>query len=322
MTSPVTRILFLLLIVSVCSCKNHSNQEEEMPIYKAQVAYEIKAALGEGALWNHTTKEFYWVDIEGKTFNIFNPSSGTNKVYPTPSRAGTVVPYTANEVILAMEDGIHSMDLKTGETKMLTDMSADLEGSRLNDGKCDPSGRLWVGSMHFNQTKGAAKLFMVDQKLEYIAKKDSVTISNGIVWSKDRKTMYYIDTPTAEIKAYDYDDTSGAISNERVVVKVQSEMGFPDGMTIDEEDKLWVGMWSGNAVLRFDPETGKVIGEIEVPAKNVTACAFGGENLDVMYITTASLGMSAEEEEQLPKAGSIFKVALDVKGVPSNFFKQ
>lgn len=322
MFTPFQRILFLSLIVSIFSCKNSSEHREEMTVYQAELAYEIKAALGEGALWNYKTQEFYWVDIEGKTFNIYNPSTGKNKVFQTPSRAGTVVPYSDDEVVLALENGIHSLNLQTSETALLTDMSPELDGRRLNDGKCDPSGRLWVGSMHFDQIKGTAKLFMIDHDSSYVTKKDSVTISNGIVWSSDKKTMYYIDTPTSEIKAYDYDNDTGSISNERVVVKIAKELGSPDGMTIDAEDKLWVGMWNGNAVLRFDPESGKVIGKVTVPAHNVTACAFGGKDLNTLYITTASLDMTQEEQEQLPLSGSLFKVTLNVKGVKTNFFKQ
>ena len=149
---------------------------------------------------------------------------------------------------------------------------------------------------------------------------DSVTISNGIVWTKDAATMYYIDTPSAEIKAFDYDKNTSTISNERTAVKVPVTMGFPDGMAIDEEDMLWVGLWNGNSVVRFDPNTGKIISKIEVPAHNVTACAFGGPNLDKLYITTASVDMTKEENAKYPMAGSVFIADPGVRGVKSDFF--
>jgi sugar lactone lactonase YvrE len=150
---------------------------------------------------------------------------------------------------------------------------------------------------------------------------DSISISNGIVWTKDKKTMYYIDTPTLEIKAFDYDDVTGAISNPRVAVQVNDSLGYPDGMAIDENDKLWVGMWNGNAVICFDPITGEMVSKIEVPAHNVTSCAFGGKNLDTLYITTAREDMSDEEHAKYPLAGSLFKAVPGVKGVKSTFFK-
>ncbi|MEM7187208.1 MAG: SMP-30/gluconolactonase/LRE family protein, partial [Bacteroidota bacterium] len=150
---------------------------------------------------------------------------------------------------------------------------------------------------------------------------DSVTISNGLVWTKDAKTFYYIDTPTGVIRAYDYDPVWDTISNPRDAVTVPESLGFPDGMAIDAENKLWVGLWNGNAVARFDPETGELISKIEVPAHNVTACAFGGPNLDKLYITTASLDMTEEEKERYPLAGSIFVADPRVKGVKSTLFK-
>ncbi len=222
--------------------------------------------------------------------------------------------------MIALEDGVHKMNLQTGESTLFTDMKSELLGSRLNDGKCDPAGRFWVGSMHFKQEKGKANLYTISSENILQKKIDSVTISNGIVWTSYKKTMYYIDTPTSTIKAFDYNNETGEISNGKIAVKIPTSLGFPDGMTIDEENMLWVGMWNGNAVIRFNPVTGKVISKIEVPAHNITSCAFGGENLDILYITSASVDMTAEEIEKYPLAGSIFKVKPGVKGVNSNFY--
>ena len=176
--------------------------------------------------------------------------------------------------------------------------------------------------MHLNQEQGRAKLYKIDGHGNATAMIDHVTISNGIVWTKDMETMYYIDTPTKQIKAYDFDIKTQTISNERVAVEVPEEMGFPDGMTIDENDHLWVGMWNGNAVICFDPKKGELIDKIEVPAHNVTSCAFGGENLDILYITTASLDMTDREKKEFPLAGSLFMAKPGVKGVIGNYFKR
>ena len=200
-------------------------------------------------------------------------------------------------------------------------MAVPLKGRRFNDGKCDPAGRFWVGSMHMQQKTGEASLYTFDAHGNTEIKKDSVTISNGIVWTADKKTMYYIDTPTAQIKAFDYDNSTGAISNERIAVTVSENLGFPDGMTIDSEDMVWVGMWNGNAVIRLNPKTGEVLQKIEVPAHNVTSCAFGGENLDTLYITSATVDMTDEEKKEFPLAGSVFKVKPGVTGVKASFFK-
>lgn len=182
------------------------------------------------------------------------------------------------------------------------------------------SGILLFISMHLEQTKPHASLYKVNP--EGLATKmiDSVTISNGIVWTSDAKTMYYIDTPTSKIMGYDFDFNTGTISNERVAVEVSLEDGYPDGMTIDSENMLWVGLWNGNAVARYNPITGELISKIEVPAHNVTACAFGGENMDILYITTASVDMTPEEQKLWPLSGSVFKAVPGVKGVNASFF--
>lgn len=308
-------------ILLLFSCNTKKENVTITNALQAELEYKIEAKLGEGAIWNTNTQELYWVDIEGKKLHTYNPETQQNTTSNTPSRIGTVVPTIKKDtVVVALQDGIYFMNTKTGDLKLLSDVEQQLTSNRFNDGKCDPSGRLWVGSVALDETTGAANLYMVDALGNAELKKDSVTISNGIVWTKNKKTMYYIDTPTAEIKAYDYEDTTGEISNERVAVKVPNSLGFPDGMTIDENDHLWVAMWNGNAVICFDPKTGKVISKIEVPAHNVTSCAFGGKNFDILYITTASVDMTTEEHKKSPLAGSIFKAKPNVKGLKATNF--
>ncbi|RIA10302.1 sugar lactone lactonase YvrE [Flavobacteriaceae bacterium MAR_2010_72] len=321
-----TPIVVIVLSISFISC--HTKKKQEIPSEvvntlknKAILEYKINAQLGEGAFWNHDTQELYWIDIEAKQLHIYNPKTTNNRTLETPSRVGTVVPIDQTSAVVALEDGIYTINTSTGVTTLLSNVEQDLPSNRFNDGKCDPSGRLWVGSMGLKQLPFDANLYMIDAKGQASLKLDSITISNGIVWTKDKTTMYYIDTPTLEIKAFDYDDATGAISNPRVAVKVADSLGYPDGMTIDEHDNLWVGMWNGNAVLCFDPKTGHVISKIEVPAHNVTSCAFGGATLDTLFITTASIDMSEEEQQQYPLAGSVFKAVPGVKGVKSTFFK-
>ncbi len=308
------------------NCK--SNKKEEMPTEivnelknKAILEYQIKAELGEGSYWNYNTQELYWIDILSNQLHIYNPKTKSNRSLTTPSNIGTVVPIDNSKAVVALQDGIYIINTNSGEATLLSDAERDIKTNRFNDGKCDPSGRLWVGSMAYEQTSKVANLYMINGKGEATLKLDSVTISNGIVWTKDKKTMYYIDTPTFEIKAFDYDNATGDISNPRVAVKVSDSLGYPDGMAIDENDKLWVGMWNGNAVICFDPITGKMVAKIDVPAHNVTSCAFGGKDLDTLFITTARVDMTDEEHAKYPLAGSLFKAVPGVKGVKSTFFK-
>lgn len=314
----IKKLIAVVFLFGLFSCK--SVQEKQVS-NNAVLEYKVEAQLGEGAFWNYKTQELYWIDIEGKKLNVYNPKSKTNKVINTTSRIGTVVPIDENHVLSALEDGVYVTNTTTRISKLLTDMSTVLKDARLNDGKCDPAGRFWVGSMHFKQEKGKAKLFTIDELGKLNVKIDSVTISNGIVWTTDKKTMYYIDTPTSQIKSYDFDNETGVISNPKVAVQIPLSLGFPDGMAIDAEDMVWVGMWNGNAVIRFNPKTGEVLQKIDVPAHNITSCAFGSQNLDVLYITSARVDMTPEELIKYPLSGSVFKVIPGVKGVKSSFYK-
>lgn len=311
----ISLLVFLFLIIT---CK-----KKEYTEYNVQLVYETPSKLGEGAIWNYKTNELYWIDIEGKKLHIYQPEKNINKSINMPCRIGTVVPTKkVNKAVIALEDGIYIVDTKTDELSVLSDVESDIVENRFNDGKCDPNGNLWVGSMHFAQSKPNANLYKINELGKATKMLDNITISNGIVWSKDAKTMYYIDTPTKKIRAFDFDNNTSTISNERVVVKVDEKDGYPDGMTIDENDMLWVGMWNGNAVAQFNPKTGALVQKIQVPAHNVTSCAFGSENLDELYITTASVDMTADEKQKFPLAGSVFKVKLGVKGVKSTFFNK
>lgn len=312
-------LAFFLLLATGCLPRPEKTSDE-MKHIQATLEYRTPARLGEGAFWNHQTGELYWVDIEGKQLHIYNPATKTDRFFPTPTRVSTVVPVDEQKAVIALEDGIYLIDTRSGAISPFCPLEADLPGNRFNDGKCDPAGRLWVGSMDFGTTHPTAALYRVDPDGTATKMLDSITISNGIVWTSDQKTMYYIDTPTGKIRAFDFDNSSGNISNERVAVEVPESLGYPDGMTIDENDKLWVGIWNGNCVAQFDPLTGQLLSRIEVPAHNVTACAFGGPHLDTLYITTASEDMTEEEKASFPDAGSIFKAVPGVKGVKSPFF--
>jgi sugar lactone lactonase YvrE len=170
--------------------------------------------------------------------------------------------------------------------------------------------------------KKGASLYRIDDDHSVHVMLDDVSISNGIVWTSDKKTMYYNDTPTLTVQAFDYDDRTGELSNRRVVVKIPKDSGYPDGMTIDAEDKLWVALWGGNCVARFDPLSGALLQKIAVPAPNVSSCAFGGKDLKTLYITTAREGLSEEKLKEFPLSGGLFSVEPGVMGVPANFYME
>ncbi|MDC7998322.1 SMP-30/gluconolactonase/LRE family protein [Gilvibacter sediminis] len=315
----------LLLTLSL-SCKSEaqkpSEEPQDPPKEAVQLAFENKSELGEGPVWNAKTQELYWVDILNKELHIFSPDTQEDSALKVPSRIGTVVPYSPRQAVVALEDGIYKINLQSGDLELLSDVEKEETKNRFNDGKCDPAGNLWVGSMNLAENEASGNLYKIQPDGTTTKMLDSITISNGIVWDRRATTMYYIDTPTGVIRAFDYDKNTASISNERVVVKVDPADGFPDGMAIDENNNLWVGLWNGNAVVQYNSKTGEMMQKVEVPAHNVTAAAFGGPDLDILYITSARVDMTDEELEKYPLAGSVFSYKPGVKGQKADVFGQ
>jgi sugar lactone lactonase YvrE len=174
--------------------------------------------------------------------------------------------------------------------------------------------------MALNTKKNAAKLYRIDHDRSIHEMLENVTISNGIVWTADKKTMYYNDTPNGTVDAFDYNDKTGEISNRRVAIRIPRGGGGPDGMTIDADGNLWVALWGSGTVGKFDPRTGEQLQKVIVPAQNVSSCAFGGKDLDILYITTARAWVSDQKLKEFPLSGGLFSVKPGVKGVKAEFF--
>ncbi len=295
------------------SCSSQKTSEVELVL-------DSKSELGEGAIWNYKTGELIWVNIKGKILNFYNPASGNNKEMFTGQMIGTAVPCQSGNILVALQNGIYTFHDKTGSKKLIVNPEENLPSNRFNDGKCDPDGRFWAGTMSMVGEEGAGALYRLDADQSIHKMVENVSISNGIVWSHDKKKMYYIDTSTRKVMAYDYNNHSGEISNPVMAVEVPGEMGWPDGMTIDEKGNLWIALWGGFAVGCWNPETGELVTKVNVPAKNVTSCAFGDADLGTLYITTAREDNSDEELEKYPHSGGVFKVRPGVKGVNAFFF--
>ena len=306
--------LILFTIVFFASCST-----EKMD--KAELVLDTKSALGEGAIWNDKTGELIWVNITGKILNFYNPKLQNNKEMLTGQMIGTVVPAESGKVMVALENGFYQLDPETGSKTFIANPEEDISGNRFNDGKCDPAGRFWAGTMSTEGKKQAGALYRLDADGSVHKMIDKVTTSNGIVWSANATKMYYIDTPTRKVMAWDYNNETGEISNPKTAIEVPQEMGYPDGMTIDAEGNVWIALWGGSAVGNWNPETGELLRTIHVPAKNVTSVAFGDKDLETLYITTARQGTSDEELEKFPHAGGVFKIRPGVKGVEAFFFK-
>jgi sugar lactone lactonase YvrE len=292
-------------------------QKEELVSLSADLVLDAQATLGEGAIWDADREALYWVDIVGCQVHVYDPATGQDRVIDVGQYVGTVVPRRSGGLMLALHRGFASLDLETGQVKMVADPEQRLPGNRFNDGKCDPAGRFWAGTLALDGTPEVAALYRLDPDTSVHRMLDGVTCSNGIVWTLDNKTMYYIDTGLRRVDAFDYDHETGEISGRRTAFEVPAEMGYPDGSTLDSEGMLWVALWQGSAVSRWNPETGELLQVVYVPAPNVTSCALGGSHLDRLYITTARNGMSEEALADYPLAGGLFCADVGVTGLPA-----
>ncbi len=288
---------------------------------QAEVVLEAKAMLGEGAIWHEATQTLYWVDILGKQVHQYNPATGQNKTRDVGEYVGTVVPANSGQLMLALQNGFASLDFDTGKITRHANPESHLPDNRFNDGKCDPAGRFWAGTLSLQETTGAGSLYCLYTDFTFRKMIANVTISNGLVWTGDKKTFYYIDTPTLQVAAYDYDIDTGNITNKRIVITIPEEEGFPDGMTIDTEDMLWIAHFGGWQVCRWNPHTGKKMHSIKIPVSQPTSVAFCGNNLNELYITSARKSLSTEQLQQQPLAGGLFRCSIPgVKGLPAYTF--
>jgi sugar lactone lactonase YvrE len=290
--------------------------------YKIEVACNVENELGEGPVWDSTTKTICWVDIIKGEIHELNPSTDNHRIINTHEMIGSFAVCTDGNFIAALQHGFTFINRETGEKKFIADPECDIPGNRFNDGKCDPAGRFWTGTMSFNTTDASASLYQLNGKLEVSKHETGITISNGLDWSLDKKTFYYIDTPTFKVDAFDYDNETGEISNRRTVIEIPKEEGFPDGMCIDAAGMLWIAHWGGWQVTRWDPATGKKIDAIKLPVSQVTSCCFGGENLDSLYVTCAREGLTEAQLDKEPLAGSLFVIHnIETNGITPNLFQ-
>lgn len=277
----------------------------------ASVTGNFRAHWGEGPIW-HDGRLLY-VDIEGKKVIEFDPATNTERVVEVGERVGTVVPRAGGGLVIAGDNGFSFLDPDTGKVTPIADPEPDRKpDNRFNDGKCDPAGRFWAGTISTVKKTGDAALYLLDEDQQVHLKFPHVTNSNGLCWTEDASTFYYIDTPTRKVRAFDYDKATGEIANERFVIDTGTIDASPDGMAIDVNGNLWIAFCRGACVACFDPRTGKDQDRIPLPVSGVTACAFGDHDLKTLFITTGQFKGVDE-----PNAGRLFIAHPGVAGLPS-----
>lgn len=326
-TCFVLALCFPVLAAQAVETTNPDAAKILLKTIKAELFLDVRSQLGEGPFWHPKENRLYWTDIDGCKIHRCDPKTMKHDVFEMKRRIGCLVPTTRNSLLVAGHKGVEELFPDSGRTVFLFDPEPDKPDNRINDGKCSPDGRFWFGSLNMEGKKRNGAFYVLFPDKTFRTQLTGVGCSNGIAWSRDGKTLYYIDTSDKTVSAFDHDTKTAAISNRRTLISfsgVNTEqeytVGFPDGMTIDTAGNLWVAHWGGSCVSCWDPNTGRQLMKIEVPASRVTSAAFGGDDLDTLYITTARSGMSKEEEERLPHSGSVFVAKPGVKGVPTHCF--
>lgn len=282
-------------------------------------ALDAHALLGEGPLWDGTEQVLYWIDIKRREIHRFDPVSGTDEKWSAPEDVGSLVVHEQGGLIVAMTSGFYSFDLSSGRAQLIVNPEPDLPDNRFNDGKPDRRGRFWAGSMHNPETEPTGSLYRLDPDLSCHRMIDGgIAISNSLCWSPDNRVMYHSCSLHRTVWAWDFDIDSGTISNRRELIEFAANDGGPDGATVDAEGYLWVAVWGGWRIDRYKPD-GDLDLSVEMPVECPTCPAFGGPQLDKLYVTSAS-NMLNEPEKQ-PQAGGIFVLEPGVRGIPETRFR-
>ena len=271
--------------------------------------------LGEGPAWSVDEQKLYWVDIEKSELWCYDPGTGDTKVWKTPERVGSFAFREQGGLLVAFESGLAFWDPESGQAKGIQKFEPTLATTRTNDGRCDRQGRFIVGGMNEAENGEAiSNVYRLDHDLRFHQIISGVTCANSTCFSPDGKVMYFADTPTGQIRAYDYDTDTGAVANKRVFADFSDQPGMPDGSIVDAQGFLWNAQWNGHRVVRYRPD-GTVDSYVEMPVMNPTCVAFGGKDLDILYVTTARYLMTPEQIEAEPLSGGLFAVNVDVQGL-------
>jgi sugar lactone lactonase YvrE len=277
---------------------------------RAELLFESQATLGESPVWDGHEQILYWLDILEK--RVY---AGPELLLQLDDYPGCLAVREAGGLVLALSSRIVAWKPYSKELTVLATVG-EPSSNRFNDGKCDAAGRFLAGTMDRFEKEASGSLYSLEgRKVRQLL--DGIRISNGLAWSPDCKTLYYIDTPRRDVQAFDYDPASGEIANGRVAFAVPAALGWPDGMTSDLDGNLWIAMWGGAQVTCWDPRAGCLLERIPVPALNSSSCAFGGPGSNELYVTSARTGLSPSDLGQYPLSGSVFKVVTKVTGMPA-----
>jgi sugar lactone lactonase YvrE len=297
------------------------NDVHEMTMTEAhiEVAFDAPMQVGECPVWHPAEASLYWVDIDGFTVHRLHPASGAHRAWRMASEPSAIAIHAEGGLMVSTRKGFVHLDTNSGAMRDLLPAPYDTATTRFNDGCVDPAGRFWVGTLFEPRNAQAAEMYCLDKGALRRVWSGGMTVSNGLAFSPDQRTMYHSDTTSHRIDCYDYDLTSGAVSNVRRFQQFSTDKkasdygGRPDGAAVDSEGAYWCAMYEGGRVLRFSPQ-GQLLREVRLPLRCPTMMAFGGDDLRTLYITSASSGRSPAELQQYPLSGRVLSMRVDVPG--------
>ena len=288
---------------------------------EVEVAAEGNAVLGESPVWSPDEAALYWVDINNPTVHRLDPATGERKHWFIETETGSIGLAGPGRLVAGLRTGAHFIDLETGKLEKICDPEGEgrFNRNRMNDGKVDRAGRFWVGTMNDPGHAPKGTLWRIDPDGTAEPTMGGIRVPNALCWSPDSATMYFTDSYSHRIWAFDFDLDTGTMANKRVFASIPEDEGVPDGATVDADGFLWCAHMFGGKVSRFTPDGG-VERTIALPVPQVTSCAFGGPDLDTLYITTASLRMDRAALSRQPLAGALFAADPGVRGLPEPVF--
>jgi sugar lactone lactonase YvrE len=291
-----------------------------MKTEKITIVHDQPMQVGESPIWHAVESALYWVDINGRAVHRLHPASGKHTSWSMQTEPSALAVDADNNLVVATRAGFVYLNTSNGEMEDLLAAPYDTSKVRFNDGRVDPAGRFWVGTMYEPRDQPLAEMYVLDKGALRQAWAGGMTNSNGLAWSPDGKTMFHADTTSHRVDCYDYDVDSGTQAKQRNLVTFEADKtsgtygGRPDGAAMDSEGNYWVAMFEGGRLLRLSP-TGELLQQIDLPLRCPTAVCFGGADLRTLYVTSASHGRSAEELATYPHSGKVLAFAVDVAGL-------
>jgi sugar lactone lactonase YvrE len=282
-----------------------------------ECVWPLAAELGEGPIWSARERAVWFVDIKGRRVHRYDAASRRTRSWPAPQDVGFIVAADGGGLICGLKSGLYEFDRHGASFHLVRLVDAEHPRNRLNDAHVDAAGRLWFGTMDDDESSPNGALYRFDgERLDRCD--DNYVITNGPATSPDGRTLYHIDTLQRVIYAFAL-APDGSLSNRRVFARVAASDGYPDGPVVDAAGCVWVGLFGGWGVQRYSP-AGELLSKLSLPVANCTKVAFGGDDLQTLYITTAWKGLGPGQRAQQPLAGGLFAARVDTPGLPSNSF--